>query len=40
MKVVDAWCPDCRALFQYEDSWVDLKAKDLFRYPVIFGLAA
>ena len=37
-ELLNFHAPDCRALFQYEDSWVDLEARELFRYPIIFGL--
>src|SRR6266849_6245882 len=37
-ELLNFHAPDCRVVFGYEDSWVDLKAKELFRYPIIFGL--
>lgn len=37
-ELVNFHAPDCRVLFQYEKSWVDVQARQLFRYPIIFGL--
>ncbi len=37
-ELLNFHAPECRVVFGYEDSWVDLRAKELFRYPIIFGL--
>lgn len=36
-ELMNFHAPECRVLFEYEKSWVDITAKELFRYPVIFG---
>lgn len=36
-ELISFHAPDCRVIFEYEGSLVDVAAKDLFRYPVIFG---
>lgn len=37
-ELINFHFPSCRVLFQYENSWVDVQARELFKYPVIFGL--
>jgi cytidine deaminase len=37
-ELINFHAPDCRVLFQYEKSWIDVQARQLFRYPIIFGL--
>ncbi len=37
-ELINFHAPDCRVLFQYEETWIDAQARELFKYPVIFGL--
>jgi len=37
-ELINFHAPDCRVLFQYEEAWIDVQARELFKYPVIFGL--
>jgi cytidine deaminase len=36
-ELLNFHAPDCQVLFEYGGSWIEIKAGDLFRYPVIFG---
>ena len=36
-ELVSFHAPECRVLFEYEGRLVDVKARELFPYPVIFG---
>ena len=36
-ELLNFHAPDCRVLFEYGGSWIDVTARDLFEYPVIFG---
>lgn len=36
-ELISYQAPDCRVLFEYEGSLIDERARDLFRYPLIFG---
>ena len=36
-ELINFHAPNCRVIFEYEGSWINAPAKELFQYPMIFG---